>query len=504
MYRLLIVDDEEIEREGMARLIPWEDFDIELAGTAWNGAEGFEKIQSCRPDIVLTDIKMPVMDGIELIRRTRKEFPEVEFVVLSGYGEFQFTSQAMAEGVRHYLLKPCDEEQICGVLEKVKEEIDQKRARARKEQEYETAVYRLLPKAREQVFRNMLLDREYDRRDYELFMKEYEGREEKSVLLAFWKEKGFDYLERFVLQNVLTELLGEAGVYLSAYIGEMVVFLAAASVMPKISGAVDRTLLEFKRLAAAPVLAALSGLGELGEASVLYGQVQELIWVGQAEGQKGLLSYSWFRERSSQAFGLVDYKRIREAEDYGELLFELYFTFMKMDLEQYSLHQKRDAASWILKVLYGISLEAGEGQECSWQLLEQTVGQIAEKKGLEAGKGKEGERMKAILLAFFRYIQDPDMSIQFLAREILFMNEDYFGRLFLKNRHTKFSAYLLDKRISLAKRLMEYRPELKISQIAELTGYAPDGQYFSKAFRRVTGVTPLEYKTRRSDSMGAD
>lgn len=92
MYRLLIVDDEEIEREGMARLIPWEDFDIELAGTAWNGAEGFEKIQSCRPDIVLTDIKMPVMDGIELIRRTRKEFPEVEFVVLSGYGEFQFTS----------------------------------------------------------------------------------------------------------------------------------------------------------------------------------------------------------------------------------------------------------------------------------------------------------------------------------------------------------------------------------------------------------------------------
>ena len=75
MYKLLIVDDEDIEREGMAQFIPWENYEIQLAGTAWNGVEGFQKIQAEEPDIVLTDIKMPVMDGIELIKKTKESFP---------------------------------------------------------------------------------------------------------------------------------------------------------------------------------------------------------------------------------------------------------------------------------------------------------------------------------------------------------------------------------------------------------------------------------------------
>ncbi len=74
MYKLLIVDDEDVEREGMADFIQWEKYGISLAGTAWNGVEGYEEIQNQMPDIVITDIKMPVMNGIELIRKTRRIF----------------------------------------------------------------------------------------------------------------------------------------------------------------------------------------------------------------------------------------------------------------------------------------------------------------------------------------------------------------------------------------------------------------------------------------------
>lgn len=87
MYRLLLVDDEEIERKGMAELIPWNEYDVELIGTAQNGQEGLVLINAYRPDIVITDVKMPVMDGIEMIEKAQKMYRDISYIVLSGYGE---------------------------------------------------------------------------------------------------------------------------------------------------------------------------------------------------------------------------------------------------------------------------------------------------------------------------------------------------------------------------------------------------------------------------------
>ena len=87
MYKLLIVDDEKIEREGMAEFIDWNTYGIEVAGTVWNGQYGYEKELETHPDIVMTDIKMPDMDGIVLIRKLTEEFPVSQELVMSGYGE---------------------------------------------------------------------------------------------------------------------------------------------------------------------------------------------------------------------------------------------------------------------------------------------------------------------------------------------------------------------------------------------------------------------------------
>ena len=142
MYRVIFVDDEDIEREAMAAIIPWERVDMELADMAWNGVEGLEKIRMHQPDVVITDIKMPVMNGIELIRESQKISPNTVFVVLSGYGEFEYTSQAMELGIRHYILKPCDEPQIVEVLQKVKEELERQNARQQTEREYHSCPMR--------------------------------------------------------------------------------------------------------------------------------------------------------------------------------------------------------------------------------------------------------------------------------------------------------------------------------------------------------------------------
>lgn len=83
MHTLLIVDDEEIEREGMAQFIPWDTYKMKVVGTARNGAEGLEKIAKYKPDLAIVDIKMPVMNGIEMIRKAKEQHPDMTFVVLA-------------------------------------------------------------------------------------------------------------------------------------------------------------------------------------------------------------------------------------------------------------------------------------------------------------------------------------------------------------------------------------------------------------------------------------
>lgn len=499
MYKLLIVDDEEIEREGMAGLIPWKDYDVELVGTAWNGVEGFEKIQTLLPDIVLTDIKMPVMDGIELIRRTRENYPNVEFVVLSGYGEYEFTSQAMAYGIRHYILKPCDEAKIVDALNKVKGEIDTKRAAREEKMEYRNTMVRLLPRARDAVFRNLLLGRAQLKDEYQMFLAEMGNGSRRVKLLSMRSEESFDNLEQFVLENVLQELLGEKKVFLSTVIHKDVLFLMEDLGENTISPAVERALQEFKRVRNTRVAAAVSQAGELEKVDELYGQIQELYRIGDTQPTNRLLYYELFREMKNEASLLTDFDRIINAQDYAEILFEVYLSFMKMELKGYSSYQKKEAAGWILKILYGQEETMADAPAVSypdelWGAIESVANTIACRQGKDFGEGKEEQRVKSILLAVFFYIRKPELNIHFLATEVLFMNEDYFGKIFVKNRKIKFSNFLLEQRIHLAKRLMQYDPELMVSKIAEMIGYSPDGQYFSKAFRKVTGKSPSEYR----------
>ena len=108
MLKLLIVDDERIIRETMATIIDWNTLDIQLIGTAKDGIEAYNIILDEYPDIVLTDIKMPALSGIELIAKIHEINPQTQFIILSGYGEFEYAKKAMQYGVKHYLLKPCN------------------------------------------------------------------------------------------------------------------------------------------------------------------------------------------------------------------------------------------------------------------------------------------------------------------------------------------------------------------------------------------------------------
>lgn len=119
MYKVVIVDDESLFRKNLIAKITWEAFHLEVAGEAENGADALRIIREVTPDIVFTDIKMPVMDGITMLRQlygTEARTREIKFILLSSYSDFEFSRQAIQYGAFDYLLKPVKEEEIAGVL----------------------------------------------------------------------------------------------------------------------------------------------------------------------------------------------------------------------------------------------------------------------------------------------------------------------------------------------------------------------------------------------------
>ena len=117
MYRVLLVEDEEIIRKGIRYSVPWEECSCSVVGEAENGAAGEEKIAELQPDIVITDITMPVKNGLEMIADTREKFNYIA-IILTGYSEFEYAQQAIRNGVSDYVLKPLDMDEMRTALEK--------------------------------------------------------------------------------------------------------------------------------------------------------------------------------------------------------------------------------------------------------------------------------------------------------------------------------------------------------------------------------------------------
>ena len=127
-YKVLIVEDEKEKARGIAYLIEKYNPECEPILLAYDGSEGYEKALAECPDIILTDIRMPVMDGLEMIRALKKKEFMTEFVVLSSYAEFEYAKQSIELGVRDFITKPVDEKELSETLTKLSEEIEAKRA----------------------------------------------------------------------------------------------------------------------------------------------------------------------------------------------------------------------------------------------------------------------------------------------------------------------------------------------------------------------------------------
>ena len=483
MYTLLIVDDEEIEREGMAQFIPWDSYEIKVVSTARNGAEGLEKIAKFRPDLAIVDIKMPVMNGIEMIRQAKEQYPDMTFVVLSGYGDYEFTSQAMELGVRHYILKPCDESKMIPVLNKAFAELEEARKKNARSEKLETEARLLKPYAREQLFRDLLLGKAQASSGARQLVDELGGEQRMVLLLDFRLKCGFDSLERYVVGNMLGDLLPDGTLLMTTGVDRDVLVLADAMAESSVETAVQVLKKEFKRFETLPMLSSASRTGTLAELSVLFRQAQELLQLNMDENEPALLRPSRNAALPETVNEIFDLEALRRTGSYEELLQELAFSFAKMEAKDYRPQQRQKLCELAWKLLFE-DKAAPEDSLPAW----------ADALTAAWNHPQPDARSREIFLAIYENLPEPEFSLQTIAQQRLFMSEDHLRRIFSQMTGNRFSAYLEHCRITQARRLLEFQPDMKISRLAELVGYPLDGQYFSKVFRKICGVTPTEYR----------
>lgn len=156
MYKLMLVDDESEIREGLREVIDFESLGFEVVGEAANGVAGLQMAESLTPDLIITDIRMPLMNGLHMCQKIRDLLPTAQFILLSGYDEFEYARQAIEVKALGYLLKPISSKEFVEMLKEARRRLDeaaQERANIQQlKQSYQTS----LPFLRESLLASLM------------------------------------------------------------------------------------------------------------------------------------------------------------------------------------------------------------------------------------------------------------------------------------------------------------------------------------------------------------
>ena len=168
MFSVLIVEDNISDREGIKGLIDWGKLGIEVAGLAVDGFDGYNQAINLRPDFILTDVAMPVMDGIEMTRKLKAELPQTKFIFMSRFDDLEFLKNAIHLEVYGYILKPIDLSELTDAMEKIRNLRQSELEREQYEEKLKKQIKESMPVLQEKFFKDLLygkLENENDVRD---------------------------------------------------------------------------------------------------------------------------------------------------------------------------------------------------------------------------------------------------------------------------------------------------------------------------------------------------
>ena len=526
--RVLIVDDEVKVCSLVNKLIDWEGLGLELAGIIHDGSEALQFIREHDPEIVITDIRMPGLDGIDIISRIRQLKLDTHFIIISGYRQFEYASNAIKYGVEDYLLKPLKQSDINNVLKKIIAENNQKKAAIEEKESLMERVNQDTTRLKERFLNDVLNGKAISR---EMLQANYGCTLDAQLFalvtlhnLSMFRTDG-KAGQALMGQKIQTIMHDELSASFSdtvsvPYNGQIVCLVCGSEtdfgkmnkVLHRISASMNnlRDIFDDVRFLVAasqpvadtlclplcvdqmhkasaqrlllPVNSAVEY--EAGYESCIV--PEELITARQRNDLKVAVSALDDEQLSAVVNGIWDSLLARSlftGWDVQTLYFEIIRQFLNVardngfhvansfQEEMQSIYRQAESMTGLFKALNRLLV----GEVMDWQV------------------GKSAEKSKPVRLArkyIHQHYAEP-ITLETLGNEVG-LNATYLSSVFKRETKQSFLDYLTQVRVDAAKELLA-DTEIPIGDISERIGYL-DMKYFYKRFKKFTGLSPKDYR----------
>lgn len=520
MLKVLLVDDEPYVIEGLKTMLEWEKLNCTVCGTATNGEDAIGIITHMNPHIVITDINMPVINGLQLIKHAMEELHlRTKFIIMSGYSEFKYVQEAMRYNVNEYILKPVDTVELTDVITRLQKQYAlEGSSEEAKEQEYKFIANSLMNRIvngekkdslfsraeiflklkRCEVIRFILLEID----NFEDWMDELDEREicdRRNIIRGLIEAVvGKEYV-----LNVFEESIHRYGIVLpeSKYsAGSLQQFITGIN---KAFGSKDSVSVTVSVSGTGAGVEALEEIYRQADRAMSYKFFTGLGHIIMFESIKNIsLNYDLSNLNVNKLISLI---KNNETDKIPACINEIFFDFhMKkkapeavrayirnMEMEIFShIIELSGNAEYGAKMISNFSESIGKG---TMQNIKESFSALC-RESSELIHTLKDKKSRDIIYEVKEYVKKNycyDIKLQKVAGHF-YINPVYLGQLFKKSTGMQFNEFLHIQRVEQAKRLLR-RTDMKIADIAVSVGYC-DTDYFVGKFKQFTQTLPSEYK----------
>lgn len=531
-YTVLLVDDEEEVTQVIMRKIDWSGLGFTVIGYANNGVKALELVEEYQPDVVMTDIRMPYMDGMELSNHIKAAFPATKILFFTGFDEFEYAKEAIHLEAEEYILKPVNSAELTRVFARLREKLDQEISEKRNVELLQKCYMDSLPILQANFYSSLIEGKIHEEevphylRDYQITFK---GPYFCCLVIHTSSSQVPEAMNPLLLStavhNQARERLGKKWrAKCFSYLGNTILIaqLKSENEVPELTDDCDRLCKYAQRIIGAVVTVGVGHVcGNILELSQSYSRAREAVSYRVIYGASRAINIKEIAPKELPASGsgneaelsnLFRNIRLNSAADIiavahtymdhmsspDKSLHQHHIDIMELISALYRFSVDNDVAledfSGDISKLYGRILDLGPDALRKW--LVDTCLSFREKLIIARSRSTKSFTIKAEDYVRNNYANE-ELSLDSICQE-LGVSNSYFSTVFKKETGNSFIGYLTDYRMEQASRLLLGTNE-KSYIIAKQVGYG-DPNYFSYVFKRRFGVSPSKYRTEHTTS----